>query len=73
VDPDVQGAGIGRRMMDVYCAVLDKARAVGFLETDKPENVWFYRKFAFEVVKDVEVIGTKTYFLRRKSCTITSA
>jgi GNAT superfamily N-acetyltransferase len=73
VDPDLQGTGIGRRMMDVYCAMLDKKRAVGFLETDKPENLRFYRKSAFEVVNDVEVIGIKTYFLRRKSSTITSA
>jgi len=59
--------------MDVYCAMLDKKRAVGFLETDKPENLRFYRKFAFEVVNDVEVIGIKTYFLRRRSSAITSA
>ena len=37
----------------------------GFLETDKAENVAFYRRFGFEVVREVEVIGTTTFFMAR--------
>jgi ribosomal protein S18 acetylase RimI-like enzyme len=66
VDPDAQGRGIGRRMLDVYCAELDDTAAVGFLETDKPENVRFYQKFSFEVVKEIKVIGVSTYLMTRK-------
>lgn len=66
VDPDAQGRGIGRHMLDVYCAELDDRAAVGFLETDKPENVDFYQKFSFEVVKEIQVIGVSTYLMIRK-------
>jgi len=65
VDPEVQGKGIGRRMMDACCRALVDNAANGVLETDKPENVRFYRKFEFDVVKEVEVIGIKTFFMAR--------
>ena len=65
VDPDVQGKGIGRRMMEACCTALLDNAANGVLETDKPENVRFYEKFEFEVVKEVEVIGVKTFFMAR--------
>lgn len=67
VDPDARGKGIGRRLMNVFCAELDGQSAVGFLETDKPENVTFYRKFGFEVSREVDVIGTTTYFMTRQA------
>jgi ribosomal protein S18 acetylase RimI-like enzyme len=66
VDPDLQGRGIGRSMMDAYCTALDAKHAMGFLETDKPENVSFYRKCGFEVVQEISVIGVTTYFMARK-------
>jgi ribosomal protein S18 acetylase RimI-like enzyme len=69
VDPDVQGKGIGRRMMDACCTSLDDNSANGVLETDKPENVRFYRKFGFEVVKEVNAIGVKTFFMARRHTT----
>jgi len=67
VDPDVQGNGIGRRMMEAYCSAIVDKTTHSVLETDKPENVRFYRKFEFEVVKEVEVIGIKTFFMARSS------
>ena len=53
VDPGAQSKGIGRKLMDVFCAALDDHAVKGFLETDKPENVDFYRKWNFEVSKEV--------------------
>ncbi len=42
------------------------ARAFVDLETDEPDNVPFYRKFGFEVVKEVQVIKTTTLFMARR-------
>jgi ribosomal protein S18 acetylase RimI-like enzyme len=69
VDPDVQGTGVGRRMMELFCAELDDRSAIGFLETDKPENVGFYRKFGFDTVNETPVIGVMTYFMIRRGST----
>ena len=39
VSPSRQGTGIGRLLMQHYCAQLDLAAESGYLETDRPENV----------------------------------
>jgi ribosomal protein S18 acetylase RimI-like enzyme len=65
VDPRFHGKGIGGRMMRDFCAALDAKSAAGFLETDKAENVGFYEKSGFRVIREVQVIGTATYFMRR--------
>ena len=65
VEPDFQGKGIGRRLLDVYCSEIDHDRESGYLETDKPQNVEFYRKFGFEIVSEALVIGVRTYFMTR--------
>jgi ribosomal protein S18 acetylase RimI-like enzyme len=65
VDPETQGKGAGRLLMNVFCSALDEGSVLGFLETDQEENVGFYKKFGFEIVKEVEVIGAKTYFMTR--------
>jgi len=65
VDPEIQGKGVGRLLMSAYCSALDGKLASGFLETDKAENVAFYRRFGFEVVREVQVIGTTTFFMAR--------
>jgi hypothetical protein len=51
--------------MSTYCSALDGQLMSGFLETDKAENVAFHRRFGFEVVREVEVIGITTFFMAR--------
>lgn len=65
IDPDRQGDGIGRALMDRFCTVVDAVPSPAFLETDKPENVYFYERFGFEVIKRAQTIGTTTYFMVR--------
>lgn len=65
VEAHLQGQGIGSLIMREYCRRLDEAREVGYLETDKPENVRFYRRFGFEVVAEESVIGAPNWFMRR--------
>jgi ribosomal protein S18 acetylase RimI-like enzyme len=69
VDAELQGQGIGSLMMDEHCRRLDAAREVGYLETDKRENVRFYERFGFEVIGEEPVLGVPNWFMRRESGT----
>ena len=65
VEAGLQRRGIGRQMMDVFCARMDRERAAAYLETDKLENVAFYRRFGFETIAEATVLGTRNWFMRR--------
>jgi ribosomal protein S18 acetylase RimI-like enzyme len=65
VSPEAQGRGIGRRLRQRYCDQLDERGAVGYLETDRPENVDFYAKFGFGVTGTAAIQGVVNYFMRR--------
>jgi hypothetical protein len=48
------------------CDRLDERGEVGWLETDKPENVAFYVSLGFEVTDETEVLGRfRWWFMRR--------
>jgi ribosomal protein S18 acetylase RimI-like enzyme len=66
VDAHLQGQGIGSLMMQEHCRRLDGDRAVGYLETDKPENVRFYERFGFQVIGQEPVLGVANWFMRRE-------
>jgi ribosomal protein S18 acetylase RimI-like enzyme len=53
VEPGLQGAGIGGQLLTALCDRMDADGEVAWLETDKPENVVFYRRHGFEVVQEV--------------------
>lgn len=65
VAPEAQGRGVGRALMTRYAAEQDAAGVVGYLETDRRENVPFYRRFGFELTTEVPVLGIATYLMRR--------
>ncbi|MGH3735337.1 MAG: GNAT family N-acetyltransferase [Micromonosporaceae bacterium] len=65
VDADLQGRGIGSLILREHCRRLDQARQVGYLETDKLENVRFYQRFGYEVTAEATVIGVPNWFMRR--------
>lgn len=67
VDPAIQRRQIGRRLMEAYCQASDKMGLEGYLETDRPENVEFYRYFGFETVKEVPVIGVQNFLMQRNA------
>lgn len=69
VDVHMQGQGIGSKLMKEHCRRLDKAAAVGYLETDRPENVRLYERFGYEVTGDDRVIGVPNWFMRRPART----
>jgi ribosomal protein S18 acetylase RimI-like enzyme len=67
VDAHLRRQGIGSLMMGEHCRRLDAAGEIGYLETDKPENVGFYQRFGFEVIGEEPVIGVQTWYMRRGS------
>jgi GNAT superfamily N-acetyltransferase len=66
VAPAFQHQGVGTALMQRYLDHLRRDNLSGYLETDKPENVKFYERFAFEVTHEEEVIGTPTWYMWRR-------
>lgn len=65
VDASLQGQGFGTILLREHCRRLDETGQTGYLETDKPANVVFYRRFGYDVVGEADVIGVPTWFMRR--------
>jgi ribosomal protein S18 acetylase RimI-like enzyme len=66
VDSALQGRGIGTVLLAEHCRRVDLAGQVSYLETDKPENVRFYRRAGFEVVREGDVLGVPNWYMRRE-------
>jgi len=65
VAPGMQGQGIGTALMRRYVEHLEQEKAVGYLETDRAENVEFYKKFGFIVRHQETLIGAPTWYMWR--------
>jgi ribosomal protein S18 acetylase RimI-like enzyme len=55
VDPLRQGKGYGSALLAHGLAVCDRSHIAAYLEATKPENIPFYKRFGFEVVKTIQV------------------
>ena len=66
VDAHLQGQGIGSLIMQEHCRRLDADHALGYLETDRPENVPFYERFGFRVIGEEPVLEVPNWFMRRE-------
>jgi GNAT superfamily N-acetyltransferase len=65
VSPGSQRKGVGTALMNRYIEHLEQEKIAGYLETDRPENVEFYKKFGFVVQHQETVIGTPTWYMWR--------
>jgi GNAT superfamily N-acetyltransferase len=65
VAPAMQGLGVGTALMNRYVEYLKQERAAGYLETDRLENVEFYKKFGFVIRHEEILIGTPTWYMWR--------
>jgi GNAT acetyltransferase-like protein len=65
VEPGVQGLGVGAAMLGRIGDLLDAEGEVAWLETDKPENVVFYRRHGFDVAVEERRLGFPIWFMRR--------
>ena len=65
VEPGLQGCGIGSLLLTAFGARMDADGDVAWLDTDKPENVVFYRRHGFDVADEVSHHGLTTWWMRR--------
>lgn len=65
VAPRMQGRGVGTALMNRYIEYLQQEKAAGYLETDRPENVEFYKRFGFVIRHEETLIGTPTWYMWR--------
>ena len=65
VEPRRQGQGIGSRILAEHCSRLDQEGQIGYLETDKAENVVLYERFGYRVVEEAQIIGVPNWFMLR--------
>jgi predicted N-acetyltransferase YhbS len=65
VAPEMQGRGVGTALMQLYIDYLERENSAGYLETDRPENVEFYKRFGFVVRRNEELIGAPIFYMWR--------
>ncbi len=65
VAPGMQRRGVGTALMQHYIDHLEQEKAAGYLETDRLENVEFYKRFGFVVQRNEEVIGVPIWYMWR--------
>lgn len=63
--PEYQHKGIGSRMMEYCCKILDREGESGYLETESLENYRFYRRFGFEVIHEMTLFEIPAFFMKR--------
>lgn len=67
VDPLVQRAGIGARLQAPGLEAADQEGLDCYLETQKPDNIAYYRRFGYEVVDELRPVleGPPLWTMRR--------
>ncbi len=67
VDPSVQRGGIGTRLQAAGMEQADQDGLDCYLETQKPDNVPYYRRFGYEVVEELRPVpaGPPLWTMRR--------
>ena len=67
INPDLQGSGLGRKLLDKALNDADKANKACFLETFTPKNMSFYAKLGFIAVQQAyEPTAGKHYWIMRR-------
>ncbi len=65
VDRHLQGKGVGSALLRQFCTRMDAEQSMAYLETDRAENVTFYKRFGFEVTAQDEILGVTNWFMSR--------
>ena len=66
-DPEVQRRGIGQMLLDEALSQIDREGVPTYLETQKIENIAYYRRFGFELKNTITPIdgGPSLYAMVR--------
>lgn len=65
VERHQQGKGVGSKLLCEFCSRMDANQSLAYLETDKRDNVFFYKRFGFEVKAEQQVLGVPNWFMVR--------
>jgi ribosomal protein S18 acetylase RimI-like enzyme len=65
VSPEYQHKGIGGKMMEHCCRILDREAEIGYLETESLENVKFYSRFGFQVINEMVLFEVPSFCMKR--------
>jgi ribosomal protein S18 acetylase RimI-like enzyme len=66
VSVDAQKQGIGSRMLQRFCEMMDANGDICFLETERPEFARLYERFGWVVVDEAKVMGVPGWFMLRQ-------
>jgi GNAT superfamily N-acetyltransferase len=68
VDPTAQRSGIGSALQEPVYSLADRDRLASYLETQKAENLAYYRRFGYEVVEELHPVrqGPPLWTMRRE-------
>lgn len=70
VDPMAQRRGIGGRLQEEMLRRADEQGLSCYLETQKPENIAYYRRFGYDLVGEISPVpGGPPLFTMRRSPT----
>jgi ribosomal protein S18 acetylase RimI-like enzyme len=67
VAPEHQRRGIGAALLAAWLAEVDRDGAVAYLETDRSENLGFYRRAGFEEIGRSRVLGVPLWRMERRA------
>jgi len=65
VDPDYQGKGIGKALLQYFCTLIEGTIRPAYLETDKEINIKLYEKFGFRIVAKDSLFGVSNWFMQK--------
>jgi ribosomal protein S18 acetylase RimI-like enzyme len=65
VDPLAQGRGAGTALLAAWLRSVDADAVPAWLETDRQENIGFYRQAGFEVARRTEILGASVWCMGR--------
>lgn len=69
VDPPCQKSGVGRALLGQFTVRADRDPLPAYLETDRSENLSFYRRSGFETVGRTQILGVRIWRMLRAAVT----
>lgn len=64
--PDLQGKGIGSKMLEMCLGEVDRQAIPAYLEADVDKNVSLYERFGFVVIAEELIFGVRNRFMWRE-------
>jgi ribosomal protein S18 acetylase RimI-like enzyme len=65
VAPELQRRGVGSALLGAWLQEVDRDGVAAYLETDRPENLGFYRHAGFAVIGECRALGVRLWRMER--------